>query len=88
MQISPTLFTGVDKVSINHGKPDQQDLDTMSVAEARKYYEDKQFPAGSMGPKILAAIDFLEKGGKEVLITSIDLIAEAFEGKTGTRITH
>ena len=82
------ILTGVDKVSINFGKPDQQDLDTMTVAEARKHYEEKQFPAGSMGPKILAAIDFLEKGGNEVLITSIDRIVEAFEGKTGTRITH
>jgi len=58
----------------------------MSIAEARKYYEEGQFPAGSMGPKILAAIDFLEKGGQEVLITSIEKIVEAFNGKTGTRI--
>ena len=80
------ILTGVDKVSINFGKPDQHDIDLMTMAEARKHYDDKQFPAGSMGPKILAAIDFLEKGGKEVLITSIDRIVEAFEGKTGTRI--
>jgi carbamate kinase len=80
------ILTGVDKVSINFGKADQQDLDQMTVAEARKHYEDKQFPAGSMGPKILAAIDFIKRGGSEVLITSIDRIVEAFEGKTGTRI--
>lgn len=81
------ILTGVDKVAINYGKPDQRDLDHMNVAEAKQYYAEKQFPAGSMGPKILAAIDFLERGGKEVLITSIDSIVDAFAGKTGTRIT-
>jgi carbamate kinase len=80
------ILTGVDKVSINYGKADQRDLDVMSVVDAQKYYDDKQFPAGSMGPKILAAIDFINRGGSEVLITSIDRIVEAFEGKTGTRI--
>lgn len=82
------ILTGVDKVSINFGKPDQQDLDVMTVDEAQKHYDDKQFPAGSMGPKILAAIDFLKRGGSEVLITSIEKIVDAFEGKTGTRIVH
>lgn len=80
------ILTGVDKVSINYGKADQRDLDVMSVVDAQKYYDEKQFPAGSMGPKILAAIDFINRGGSEVLITSIDRIVEAFEGKTGTRI--
>ena len=82
------ILTGVDKVSINYGKPEQQDLEVMTVAEAQKHYNDKQFPAGSMGPKILAAIDFLKRGGSEVLITSIEKIVDAFEGKTGTRIVH
>jgi carbamate kinase len=58
----------------------------MTVAEAKRYFAEKQFPAGSMGPKIQAAIDFLERGGSEVLITSIEKIVDAFEGKTGTRI--
>ena len=82
------ILTGVDKVAINFGKANQQDVDTMTVAEAQKHYDDKQFPAGSMGPKILAAIDFLKRGGSEVLITSIEKIVDAFEGKTGTRIVH
>ncbi len=80
------ILTGVDKVAVNYGKPQQKDIDQMSLSEARKYYEEGQFPAGSMGPKVLAAIDFLEKGGKEVLITSIERIVDAFAGKTGTRI--
>ena len=81
------ILTGVDKVAVDYGKPTQRDLDRLTVAEARKYYDEKQFPAGSMGPKIKAAIDFIERGGKEVLITSIERIVDAFAGKTGTRIT-
>lgn len=80
------ILTGVDKVAVDYGKESQRDLDLMTVAEAKRYYKEKQFPAGSMGPKIKAAIDFIERGGKEVLITSIDRIVEAFAGKTGTRI--
>jgi len=91
LEIGADLFvilTGVDKVAVNYGKPEQCNLDSMTVAEAKTYYAEKQFPAGSMGPKILAAIDFLERGGKEVLITSIEKIVDAFDGKTGTRITR
>lgn len=82
------ILTGVDKVSINFGKPNQEDLDRVSIAEAQKYFDDGQFPKGSMGPKILAARDFIQKGGKQVLITSIEKIVDAFEGKTGTIITN
>lgn len=81
------ILTGVDKVAINYGKPNARDLDTLTISEAQKYYDEGQFPAGSMGPKIRAAIDFLSRGGSEVLITSIGRIVEAFEGKTGTRMT-
>ena len=80
------ILTGVDKVAIDYGKPSQRDLDVMTVEEASRLYAEGQFPAGSMGPKIKAAIDFLQRGGKEVLITSIDRIVDAFEGKTGTRM--
>lgn len=80
------ILTGVEKVAINFGKSNQKELDTLTVDEAKKYYEEGQFPKGSMGPKILAAMDFINSGGKEVLITSIDKVVEAFERKTGTRI--
>ena len=80
------ILTSVDKVSINYQKSNALDLDTMTVAQAQQYYDEGHFPAGSMGPKIRAAIDFLTRGGKEVLITSLSRIVEAFEGKTGTRI--
>jgi carbamate kinase len=88
LEIKADLFvilTGVEKVYINYGKENQQALDQITIAEAKHYYNEKQFPAGSMGPKIQAAIDFLEGGGSEVLITSIEKIVDAFEGKTGTR---
>ncbi len=80
------ILTGVDKVAINFGKPDQKELDSLTVEEAQMYYDQGQFPKGSMGPKILAAISFVKNGGKKVIITSIERIVDAFEGKTGTII--
>ena len=81
------ILTSVDKVSVNFGKPGQVDLDVMTVSEARRHLADGQFPPGSMGPKIEAAIEFVESGGKRAIIASHDNIVEAVEGKAGTRIT-
>ena len=81
------ILTGVDKVALDYGKPSQRDLDTLTIREAQTFFDEGQFPPGSMGPKIKAAINFLERGGSEVLITSIERIVDAFAGKTGTRIT-
>jgi carbamate kinase len=58
----------------------------MTIVEARKYYEAGEFPPGSMGPKILAAIEFVEETGKEVIITLPEKMMEAVQGKNGTRI--
>ncbi len=80
------ILTGVDKVAVDYGRPAQRDLDVLNLADARKFYAEGQFPAGSMGPKIKAAIDFIERGGQSVLITSIERIVDAFAGRTGTRI--
>lgn len=80
------ILTGVEKVAVNFGKPDQKFLDQMTVEEAKKYYAEGQFPAGSMGPKIEASLGFVENGGKEAIITSIDKLKEALQGETGTRI--
>ena len=82
------ILTGVEKVAINFGKPEQKELDQMTRAEAIKYLNEGHFPAGSMGPKIKAAIDFLENGGKEVVITSVESIVEALAGKTGTVVKN
>ncbi len=80
------ISTGVDKVALDFGKPTQRFIDRMTVGEARRHMEEGQFPAGSMGPKIEAAIAFLEQGGKEVIITQPHLLEDAIHGKTGTRI--
>jgi carbamate kinase len=80
------ITTGVDQVAVNYGRPDQRALDVVTIDEARRHLADGQFPAGSMGPKVEAALGFLEQGGDEVLITSPDRLADALQGATGTRI--
>ena len=80
------LSTGVERVAIHFRQPDQQFLDRLSVTEARRYLAEGEFPKGSMGPKVEAAITFLEQGGSEVLITSPANLEQAFAGSSGTRI--
>ncbi len=80
------ILTSVNQVAVNFGKPEQNRLGEVTVSEMRKYYDEGHFPPGSMGPKVEAAIDFLDGGGKEVIITSFDLAATALAGKAGTRI--
>ncbi len=80
------ILTGVEQVAIHFGTPKQQNLFEMTVEDALQYMEEGHFPKGSMGPKIEAAILFLQKGGKNVVITSIDKLEDALAGKTGTRI--
>jgi carbamate kinase len=82
------ISTAVEKVALNYNKPDQQWLDRLDLAEARRYLGEGQFAKGSMGPKIEAIIKYLEQGGKEALITNPENIERALEGKTGTRITR
>ena len=80
------ILTGVDQVFVDFGKPTQRPIPRMTAAQARAYMAEGQFPAGSMKPKIEAALGYLESGGKEVVITSIEKLAEALEGKSGTAI--
>ncbi|MBD3288525.1 carbamate kinase [candidate division KSB1 bacterium] len=80
------ILTGVSKVSLNYKKPDQVDLDVLHIDDAKQYLQEGQFPAGSMGPKIEAAIYFLNTGGEQVIISSVDDMPEAIKGETGTRI--
>jgi carbamate kinase len=80
------ILTAIDKVAINFNEENQQFLDKLSVFEAEKLMAEGQFPAGSMGPKVQAAINFIKGGGEEVVITSIDNAAKALKGNTGTRI--
>lgn len=82
------ILTGVDQVFINYGKPDQQPLAELSVEDARQYLNEGQFAPGSMGPKMDAAIEYIERGGREVLVTSARKLQSALMGRTGTRIFH
>lgn len=81
------ISTAVEKVAINFGKPNQQWLDKMTVAEAKAYLaEGTHFAKGSMAPKIQAIIWFMENGGKQAIITNPENIGRALKGETGTWI--
>src|SRR4029077_3843391 len=71
--------TGVEQVQLNFGTPQQRALDLITSAEAERWLAEGQFPEGSMGPKVDAAIRFLKNGGRRVVITTPELAAEAFE---------
>lgn len=81
------ILTNVEHVYIGFNTDHQQKLTTVSLEEIKKYYANNEFPPGSMGPKILAAIRFLQEGGKKVIISDVDYALEALQGKTGTHIT-
>jgi carbamate kinase len=80
------ILTDIEKVAINYGAPGQKWIDRIKLSAIKDLYEEGHFPPGSMGPKIEAAISFLEDGGKEVIITSIEKGFEAVRGRAGTRI--
>lgn len=81
------ISTAVPQVYLDYGRPGQHGLDRISAAELRRHYDDGQFPAGSMGPKVAAALSFLGRGGSEVIITDPEHLAAALDGEAGTRIT-
>ena len=81
------ISTGVEKVSINFGKENQKDLGNITLKELETYVAEGHFPAGSMGPKVQAAIKFLKAGGAKVIITNPDNLGLAVDGKAGTHIT-
>lgn len=81
------ILTAVEKVCLNYNKPDQKDLDKLSVADAKKYIAEGHFAPGSMLPKIEAAVKFVEsKPGRKAIITSLDKALLAIEGKDGTTL--
>jgi len=82
------ISTAVEKVALNFGKPDQQWLDHITLAEAKQYLaEGTHFAKGSMAPKIQAIIWFLESGGQKAIITNPENIGRALKGETGTHIS-
>lgn len=83
---SLVMLTGVDRVALDFGKSTQRAIARMTAAEARQHQADGQFPPGSMGPKIEAALRYLDGGGREVIITSIERLSDALQGHDGTRI--
>lgn len=82
------MITDVEFVAINYGKPNQEDLKRITSTEAKKHLKEGHFPPGSMGPKILAAIRFLESKGEEVVITTPENLVYAIENRTGTHIVY
>jgi len=81
------VLTDVDKVALNYGKPNQKDLDHLTVSKAKEHLKNGHFPSGNMGPKIESIIDFLENGGKKAIITPLENVFDALNGKAGTTIT-
>jgi len=80
------ILTNVDKVAINFNKPNQKDLDMVTVKDAKKYLAEGHFLEGSMKPKIESAIEFLENRDGKVIITSPEKLHLALKNKSGTRI--
>jgi carbamate kinase len=82
------ITTAVEKVALHYNKPQQVWLDRMTADEARRYLADGHFAKGSMEPKIRAILQYMERGGKEALITNPANIERALAGETGTRIVR
>jgi len=82
------ILTDVPEVFIHYGTPNQHPLREIHLDELIEFNDNGQFPPGSMGPKIEAAITFLKNGGSKVIVTSIELLHEALQGKRGTQIVQ
>ncbi len=82
------ILTNVEYVYRNFNTKNQRKIKKISLEKIKTYYENDEFPAGSMGPKILAAIRFLEAGGKQVIITDVSHGWDAVQGNTGTHISR
>ena len=81
------ILTDVDQVYLNFGSDKQKSLSKLEIKEAESYLYEGHFPEGSMGPKIEAAINFIQTGGEKVIITSGECLEKALKGKGGTTIT-
>ena len=80
------ILTAIERVCYNFGKPDQKELPEITVDEAERFLAEGQFPAGSMAPKIRAAVEYIRAGGREVLITDAAHLKAALLRRSGTRI--
>ncbi len=82
------ISTDADRVYVDYRKPTQRPLARVTAAEMAEYYAAGQFPPGNMGPKVESALRFLERGGREVIITSYDHLRAAAHGDAGTHIVN
>lgn len=80
------ILTNVERVYLNYGTQEEKAIDVMSTDQAQTYLSQGQFPPGSMGPKIKAAIEYIQNGGKEVLITSSNYLKASLINRSGTKI--
>ena len=81
------ILTDVDGAYVNYGKPNQELIRQITTGKLRNYAREGQFKEGSMGPKIEAAIRFVESGGERAVIAALGSLIEALDNKTGTQIT-
>ncbi len=82
------ILTGAERVYLDFGKPEQKEMPVMTIEEAQAHLDGGQFPPGSMGPKIRAAVEYVKAGGKEVLITDANHLKAALINRSGTRIVQ
>jgi carbamate kinase len=80
------ILTNVDRVYLNYGTPGEEPIGVMTVKQAEEHLSQGQFPPGSMGPKIRAAIEYIKGGGREVLITSANQLKASMINRSGTKI--
>jgi len=80
------ILTGVERIEIDFGTPKARALDRVAASELARWNAEGQFPKGSMGPKVEAALSFLARGGKRVLVTSEDRLTDGVLGRTGTLV--
>jgi carbamate kinase len=80
------VLTDIAHAKINFGQPDEKDVGRISYSEMKKLAEEGHFKAGSMGPKVLACLRFIEWGGQQAIITSLDNAIAALRDESGTRI--
>lgn len=80
------IVTAVSRVAVNFGKPDQFELDEVRLEDLKRYHAEGQFPPGSMGPKVEAAIRFIENGGRRAVIGHLEEVMPAMLGESGTHV--
>ena len=80
------FLTAVERVAVNFGTPQEVGIERLTVADARALLTAREFPPGSMGPKVEAGVRFVEEGGREAIITSLDRVRAAIDGEAGTHI--